>query len=71
MPSPITPEQREDLRSRLSDNLAAVRFAGAGESGDDNLLRASEVEQKAFAAAEMLGERGRPGDGPGVLSRGG
>ena len=54
MPSPITPEQREDLRSRLSDNLAAVRFAGAGESGDDNHQRASEVEQKAFAAAEML-----------------
>ena len=54
MPSPITPEQRDDLRSRLSDNLAAVRFAGAGESGDDNHQRASEVEQKAFAAAEML-----------------
>ena len=54
MPSPITPEQRDDLRSRLCDNLAAVRFAGAGESGDDNHQRASEVEQKAFAAAEML-----------------
>ena len=54
----ITPEQREDLRSRLADNLAAVRFAGSGESGDDNLQRAAEIEAKAFSAAERQGGDG-------------
>ena len=54
----ITPEQREDLRSRLVDNLAAVRFAGSGESGVDNLQRAAEIEAKAFSAAERLGSDG-------------
>ena len=54
----ITPEQREDLRSRLVDNLAAVRFAGSGESGVDNLQRAAEIEAKAFSAAERLGGDG-------------
>ena len=54
----ITPEQREDLRSRLADNLAAVRFAGSGESGDDNLQLAAEIEAKAFSAAERQGGDG-------------
>uniref|UniRef100_A0A7S0IKN5 Deacetylase sirtuin-type domain-containing protein n=1 Tax=Micromonas pusilla TaxID=38833 RepID=A0A7S0IKN5_MICPS len=54
----ITPEQREDLRSRLADNLAAVRFAGSGESGDDNLQRAADIEAKAFSAAERQGGDG-------------
>ena len=38
--------------------IAHPGFAGSGESGDDNLQRAAEIEAKAFSAAERQGGDG-------------
>ena len=43
--------------------VAHLGFAGSGESGDDNLQRAAEIEAKAFSAAERQGGDGAAGRG--------
>ena len=63
----ITPSSAITFGRVWPTTSPAVRFAGSGESGDDNLQRAAEIEAKAFSAAERLGgdRGGRRGGGGG------